>query len=51
MKKMEDKYKVYQSNGIAYCVNYKGQKIKPYKSIEVKKPSKLKQIINFFFNI
>lgn len=23
---------VYQSNGIAYSVNYKGQKIKPYKS-------------------
>ena len=42
--------KDYQENAIAYCVNYKGQKIKPYKSIEVKKPSKLRQIINFFFN-
>ena len=44
----EDKYKVYQSNGISYCVNYKGQKIKPYRSnyIQYKKETLLQKIIN-----
>ena len=26
--------KDYQENAIAYCVNYRGQKIKPYKSVK-----------------
>lgn len=30
--KENDRYKVHQSNGIAYCVNYRGEKIKPYKN-------------------
>ena len=43
--------KNYQENAIAYCVNYKGQKIKPYKSApQPKKISKLRRIINFLFN-
>jgi hypothetical protein len=41
--------KNYQQNEISYCVNHKGQKIKPYKSLPtIQKPTLLKQILNFF---
>lgn len=41
--------KTYQQNEISYCVNHKGQKIKPYKSLPtIQKPTLLKQILNFF---
>jgi hypothetical protein len=39
----------YQENEISYCVNYKGQKIKPYRSLPIlPKPSLIRRIINFF---
>jgi hypothetical protein len=37
----------YQQNEIAYCVNYKGQKVKPYKSRpQPKKQTILQKLIN-----
>jgi hypothetical protein len=47
---MEENKGVYQENAIAYMVNYKGQKVKPYRSVPQKTISKWQKIINFFFN-
>ena len=48
--KTTDKH--YQQNTISYCVNYKGQKIKPYKSNlkPYKKETLLTRIINCILN-
>ena len=35
----------YQHDAVSYCVNYKGQKIKPYKSLAIKKLTKIERII------
>jgi len=42
---------MYQENQISYCVNYKGQKIKPYKSnyTPTKRQNWLQRALKFIF--
>ena len=49
---MKTKEEDYQQSKFSYCVNYKGQKIKPYKSNykPYKKETLLTRIINCILN-